>query len=191
LIKLREGENIKLKVLIDNNTYIDQYCCSEPAASYYIEDGDVRLLLDVGYSDLFLKNANALGVDLKKVNTIVIYPPNESMEIEFRLDIDEIDYSPFEEHFWLFEKKSKLTEEDLINEINRMEQLGCDKKTIKKLKSEPYTITLVLLVNKEYADKHGYSPRTGESYIINITKENLKDFIKKLKFKYETLISNI
>jgi 7,8-dihydropterin-6-yl-methyl-4-(beta-D-ribofuranosyl)aminobenzene 5'-phosphate synthase len=63
---------MKLKVLVDNNTYIDQYYCGEPAVSYYIEDVDVRLLLDVGYSDVFIKNANALGVDLKKVNTIVI-----------------------------------------------------------------------------------------------------------------------
>ncbi|WP_315073558.1 MBL fold metallo-hydrolase [uncultured Clostridium sp.] len=63
---------MKLKVLVDNNTYIDQYYCGEPAVSYYIEDGNVRLLLDVGYSDLFLKNADALGIDLKKLNTIVI-----------------------------------------------------------------------------------------------------------------------
>ncbi|MDP4146736.1 MAG: MBL fold metallo-hydrolase [Bacillota bacterium] len=63
---------MKLKVLVDNNTYIDQYYCGEPAVSYYIEDEDARLLLDVGYSDLFIKNANALNVELKKVNTIVI-----------------------------------------------------------------------------------------------------------------------
>lgn len=63
---------MKLKVLVDNNTYIDEYYCGEPAVSYYIEDEDVKLLLDVGYSDLFLKNAVALGVNLKNVNTIVI-----------------------------------------------------------------------------------------------------------------------
>ncbi|KOA18500.1 metallo-beta-lactamase superfamily protein [Clostridium homopropionicum DSM 5847] len=63
---------MKLKVLVDNNTYIDQYYCGEPAVSYYIEDEDVSLLLDVGYSDLFLKNAAALGIDLENINTIVI-----------------------------------------------------------------------------------------------------------------------
>lgn len=63
---------MKLKVLVDNNTYIDQYYCGEPAVSYYIEDEDTRLLLDVGYSDLFIKNSNALGVDLGSVSTIVI-----------------------------------------------------------------------------------------------------------------------
>ena len=63
---------MKLKVLVDNNTYIDQYYCGEPAVSYYIEDEDVSLLLDVGYSDIFLKNAATLGVDLENINTIVI-----------------------------------------------------------------------------------------------------------------------
>jgi Metal-dependent hydrolases of the beta-lactamase superfamily II len=63
---------VKLKVLVDNNTYIDQYYYGEPAVSYYIEDEDTRLLLDVGYSDLFIRNANALDVDLKNINTIVI-----------------------------------------------------------------------------------------------------------------------
>lgn len=63
---------MKLKVLVDNNTYIDQYYYGEPAVSYYIEDEDTRLLLDVGYSDLFIKNSNELGVDLESLNTIVI-----------------------------------------------------------------------------------------------------------------------
>ncbi|MBX4264336.1 MBL fold metallo-hydrolase [Clostridium estertheticum] len=63
---------MKLKVLVDNNTYIDQYYCGEPAVSYYIEDEDVRILLDVGYSDLFITNSNALGVDLQRINAIII-----------------------------------------------------------------------------------------------------------------------
>lgn len=63
---------MKLKVLVDNNTYIDQYYCGEPAVSYYIEDEDSRLLLDVGYSDLFLRNSKALGINLESISTIVI-----------------------------------------------------------------------------------------------------------------------
>jgi 7,8-dihydropterin-6-yl-methyl-4-(beta-D-ribofuranosyl)aminobenzene 5'-phosphate synthase len=63
---------VKLKVLVDNNTYIDQYYYGEPAVSYYIEDDGTRLLLDVGYSDLFLRNSTALGVDLENISTIVI-----------------------------------------------------------------------------------------------------------------------
>ncbi len=63
---------MKLKVLVDNNTYIDQYYCGEPAVSYYIEDEEIRLLLDVGYSDLFIKNAKKLGVNLENIDAIVI-----------------------------------------------------------------------------------------------------------------------
>ncbi|MBU3217982.1 MBL fold metallo-hydrolase [Clostridium estertheticum] len=63
---------MKLKVLVDNNTYIDQYYCGEPAVSYYIEDEDVRILLDVGYSDLFITNSDTLGVDLQRINAIII-----------------------------------------------------------------------------------------------------------------------
>jgi 7,8-dihydropterin-6-yl-methyl-4-(beta-D-ribofuranosyl)aminobenzene 5'-phosphate synthase len=65
-------KKLKLKVLVDNNTYIDQYYCGEPAVSYYIEDGNTKLLLDVGYSDLFIKNAYELGVNLNDINTIII-----------------------------------------------------------------------------------------------------------------------
>lgn len=63
---------MKLKVLVDNNTYIDQYYFGEPAVSYYIEDEDVKILLDVGYSDAFIKNADALGINLDNINAIVI-----------------------------------------------------------------------------------------------------------------------
>ncbi len=63
---------MKLKVLVDNNTYIDAYYLGEPAVSYYIEDGDDKLLLDVGYSDVFLKNAKAFDINIQDVQTIVI-----------------------------------------------------------------------------------------------------------------------
>lgn len=62
---------MKLTVLMDNNTYIDQYYLGEPAVSYYIEEGDVRMLLDCGYSDAFLKNAEAMDIDLSKLTHIV------------------------------------------------------------------------------------------------------------------------
>ena len=52
---------MKLTVLIDNNTYIDEYYIGEPALSYYIEDENERLLFDTGYSDAFIKNAQAIN----------------------------------------------------------------------------------------------------------------------------------
>lgn len=63
---------MKLKVLVDNNTYIDQYYFGEPAVSYYIEDEEVKLLFDLGYSNLFIKNSKMLDVDLSSINNIVI-----------------------------------------------------------------------------------------------------------------------
>lgn len=63
---------MKLRVLMDNNTYIDQYYLGEPAASYYIEAGECRILFDTGYSDAFLYNADKLGIDLGKLTHIVL-----------------------------------------------------------------------------------------------------------------------
>ncbi|WP_312643273.1 MBL fold metallo-hydrolase [Hydrogenoanaerobacterium sp.] len=63
---------MKLTVLVDNNTYIDQYYLGEPAVSYYIEDGNEKILFDVGYSDLFIRNAQALHIDFNTLSKIVI-----------------------------------------------------------------------------------------------------------------------
>lgn len=63
---------MKLKVLEDNNTFIDKYYLGEPAVSYYIEDEDVKILFDTGYSDAFIKNAKNMDIDLKEINKIVI-----------------------------------------------------------------------------------------------------------------------
>ena len=42
-------DGMKLRVLVDNNTYIDRYYLGEPAVSYYIECDGIRLLFDAGY----------------------------------------------------------------------------------------------------------------------------------------------
>ena len=61
---------MELTVLVDNNTFIDQYYLGEPAVCYYIEDGETKILLDAGYSDAYIRNADALGIDLSQVSTI-------------------------------------------------------------------------------------------------------------------------
>ena len=58
-----------LWVLADNNTLIDRYFLGEPAASYYLELDGLRILLDTGYSDVFLRNAEKLGIDLNDEDT--------------------------------------------------------------------------------------------------------------------------
>ena len=55
---------MKLQVLVDNNTFIDCYYLGEPGASYYIEDGSAKILFDTGYSNIFIKNAQDMGIDL-------------------------------------------------------------------------------------------------------------------------------
>ena len=63
---------MKLKVLEDNNTFIDMYYLGEPAVSYYIEDCQDNILFDVGYSDAFIKNAESMAIDVNKANKLVI-----------------------------------------------------------------------------------------------------------------------
>ena len=63
---------MKLTVLIDNNTYIDEYYIGEPALSYYIEDENERLQFDTGYSDAFIRNAQAMNIDLSAISTLIL-----------------------------------------------------------------------------------------------------------------------
>jgi 7,8-dihydropterin-6-yl-methyl-4-(beta-D-ribofuranosyl)aminobenzene 5'-phosphate synthase len=63
---------MKLTVLVDNNTLIDRYFYGEPGVSYFIEDGGVRILFDVGYSDIFLKNAQKMNIDLLNIDFLIL-----------------------------------------------------------------------------------------------------------------------
>ena len=63
---------MKLTILTDNTTRIDEYYLGEPGVSYYIEDGERKILFDTGYSDVYLQNAKKLGIDLKQVDTVVL-----------------------------------------------------------------------------------------------------------------------
>lgn len=63
---------MKVSVLIDNNTYIDQYYLGEPAVCYLIEDGERVILFDTGYSAAFLENAARMKIDLGRVTDIVL-----------------------------------------------------------------------------------------------------------------------
>lgn len=63
---------MRLKVLVDNNTYIDKYYLGEPAVSYYIEEEDKKILFDVGYSDVFLKNGRDMGIEFNHLDNLVI-----------------------------------------------------------------------------------------------------------------------
>ncbi len=69
---MNREKKMKLTVLVDNNTYIDQYFLGEPALSFYIEEGGQKILFDTGYSDVLIHNAKKLGIDLNQLDTIVL-----------------------------------------------------------------------------------------------------------------------
>lgn len=62
----------KLIILCDNNTYIDQYLYAEPALSFLIETNHKKILFDFGYSDVYLKNAKSLNIDLSQIDGAVL-----------------------------------------------------------------------------------------------------------------------
>ena len=66
------GVFMDLKVLVDNNTLIDRYFLAEPGLSFYINDRGHELLFDLGYSDIFLQNAEKMGLDLLQIQDVVI-----------------------------------------------------------------------------------------------------------------------
>ena len=63
---------MKLTVLVDNNTLIDRYFYGEPGISYFIVDEDKRILFDVGYSDVFIRNAQKMNIDLLNIDFLVL-----------------------------------------------------------------------------------------------------------------------
>lgn len=63
---------MKLTVLVDNATLTDRYFLAEPGLSIHIEDGGTRLLFDAGYSGVLVTNARKMGIDLLRVDDIVI-----------------------------------------------------------------------------------------------------------------------
>jgi len=63
---------MKITVLVDNNTLIDRYFLAEPGLSLLIEDDEITVLFDTGYSDIFLKNAFKMGKDLTDLDYLVL-----------------------------------------------------------------------------------------------------------------------
>ena len=60
-----------IKVLSEN-TVLGGTCDAEHGLSLYIETGRHKILFDTGQSDLFVRNAQKLGVDLSQVDIAVI-----------------------------------------------------------------------------------------------------------------------
>lgn len=62
---------LKITILTDNEVPIGQPCQGEPAFSALVE-GEQKILFDTGQSDLFLRNAQRLGLTLEDVDAVVI-----------------------------------------------------------------------------------------------------------------------
>ena len=64
---------MKIIVLVDNQKHPENdFLEAEHGLSFYIETEQQKLLLDVGASDNFLKNAKALDIDIANVDTLIL-----------------------------------------------------------------------------------------------------------------------
>lgn len=63
---------MKIHVLVDSNTIIDQYLLGEPGVSFFIQEGGKNIVFDVGYSDAFIRNAQRLSVNMYDVDCVAI-----------------------------------------------------------------------------------------------------------------------
>lgn len=63
---------MKITVLIDNKTLTDLDFPTEPALSLFIEHNGMTLLFDTGYSDTFIGNAERMGLDLRRLDYVVL-----------------------------------------------------------------------------------------------------------------------
>lgn len=47
-------------------------CLNEHGLSFYVETKKHKLLIDTGASDMFIQNAECLGVDLTQIDTVIL-----------------------------------------------------------------------------------------------------------------------
>ena len=62
---------MKITALMEN-TSVSSLFAAEHGLSFYIETADRRILIDTGASDLFIQNAERLGIDLNTVDTAIL-----------------------------------------------------------------------------------------------------------------------
>ena len=62
---------LSITVLTDNNTIIDRYFLGEPGLSLWIECDGKKFLFDTGYSDVFIRNAALMGIDLTRMDGLI------------------------------------------------------------------------------------------------------------------------
>ena len=71
IVEMPDGQNaITITTLVDN--VASENLASEHGLSFWIEYNDKHILFDTGQSDIILKNAKLLGIELTKTDAIVI-----------------------------------------------------------------------------------------------------------------------
>ena len=63
---------MKITVLVDNNTIVNEYFLGEPGFSLLIEIAGKKILFDTGYSDVVIKNAEKLNINLYDIDYLVL-----------------------------------------------------------------------------------------------------------------------
>jgi len=64
-------QNIRITTLVEN-TASGAGLLAEHGLSFWIEYGDRRILFDTGQSDILIKNAKVLGIDLAEIDAIIL-----------------------------------------------------------------------------------------------------------------------
>ncbi len=63
---------MRVSILVDNSTIIDRYFLGEPGFSAFIEEDGRRILFDLGYSGIFLSNAQKMNIDLSNLDYVCL-----------------------------------------------------------------------------------------------------------------------
>ena len=170
---------MKLTVLVDNNTLIDRYFYGEPGVSYFIEDEGQRILFDLGYSDVFIRNAQKMNINLLDMDFMVL--SHGHLDHTWGLDplirlyteaiIEEIDH-----------KKPTLIAHPLTlltKTLNGLEEIGStisEEKLSKhfqiKLSQEPVWLTKRLVFLGEIERKNDFEAKKP---IGKVVKDNLEE----------------
>ncbi len=136
---------MRLKVLVDNNTYIDHnYFMGEPALSFYIENENDRILFDTGYTDIFMRNAEKMNIDLSKVNKIVFSHGHNDHTNGFEFLSNKYDMSKAELYCLQGCFRAKYESGDYIGAP--FSQLEFEKKCVLQINDEPLEISRNLIL---------------------------------------------
>ncbi|QVK18211.1 MBL fold metallo-hydrolase [Mycoplasmatota bacterium] len=103
-----------IKTLVENTSKSEEFNC-EHGLSLYIETKKHKLLFDLGVSDLFIENAQKLGVDLSLVDSVVIshghYDHGGGLKEFLKINSKAIIYlhqEAFKEHYSIRSKGEKV-----------------------------------------------------------------------------------